>query len=417
MDPADPGAIRATVTLIHGTFARKATWVSPDGSIGKALRDRFGQAVHIAAFRWSGRNGSSARYKAAIDLADHLKSLKRDFPNARHFLVAHSHGGNVALYSAASDDVRPLIEGIVTLATPFIVCRERNLGPAGLFGRAFVFVFLVPIMLLSILAVEVWFPRPTFWGQNTVGYMTWVLLYIPVVVLWFIWGSFSDTLYKQLQLGTMAKDKLVILRGVADEASLSIAALGALSMLSNAVARMVARLVEVTRQLPAKLAPQRSWVVFLFIAGGLALAAVIAWLWLPRYAQLTMFTRFVAFWLLCHIMVTPFIASAIGLEEWDSTPTYVFGLLGVPATALALIGMLPFGWRIALASLALDVTVESSPPGTYEVTLVIPEAVTKSDRAVPLLHSALYDDRKVIERIVAFVEANVPHDTQTALFT
>src|SRR6185436_6680725 len=117
-----------------------------------ALRARFGDSVHVVEFRWSGRNSTSARHKASLELAGHLKALEQTYPNARHYLVAHSHGGNVALYAAASAEIHSLIAGVVTLATPFIVCRERNLGPAGLFRRAFLFVFLVPVMLLSVFA-------------------------------------------------------------------------------------------------------------------------------------------------------------------------------------------------------------------------------------------------------------------------
>ena len=104
-----------TVTLIHGTGARGAPWTQRGSPLWRDLQTRFGAAV-IDRFDWSGDNNSFARLGAGAELAKHLENLKQRHASARHYLVAHSHGGNVALYAAA----RTKVDGIVCLATPFI---------------------------------------------------------------------------------------------------------------------------------------------------------------------------------------------------------------------------------------------------------------------------------------------------------
>lgn len=50
------------VTLVHGTFARKARWVSPKSNFRRLLRDSLtDRTVDIEAFHWSGRNSPKSR--------------------------------------------------------------------------------------------------------------------------------------------------------------------------------------------------------------------------------------------------------------------------------------------------------------------------------------------------------------------
>lgn len=111
------------VTLVHGTFARSAPWTRE----GSVLRREIAAAVcehdcdvSFDIFEWSGRNTHRARVKAGHELAAHITRLREAMPRCRHFIVAHSHGGNVALLAHKHLPGFRHALGIATLGTPFI---------------------------------------------------------------------------------------------------------------------------------------------------------------------------------------------------------------------------------------------------------------------------------------------------------
>lgn len=82
------------------------------------------QATDLSAFLWSGANSIEERRSAAAGLAKMLDEGVAAAPNAQHFIIAHSHGGNVALDArqAMSRDTHNV--NIITLATPFLSIYE-----------------------------------------------------------------------------------------------------------------------------------------------------------------------------------------------------------------------------------------------------------------------------------------------------
>ena len=77
----------------------------------------------LNTYTWTGSNSFRARNAASLDLADELRDISENSPDADIVLIAHSHGGNVALNAIANSDVR--IAGLVAMATPFsrAICR------------------------------------------------------------------------------------------------------------------------------------------------------------------------------------------------------------------------------------------------------------------------------------------------------
>lgn len=124
--PTNSNAHDVVVTLVHGTFARGTAWVQE----GSVLRQWITQSVERDAnrvifdiFEWSGQNSHRARVKAGYELAEHIRHIRKHHPNCRHFIVAHSHGGNVALLAQKHlpEDQHAL--GIATLGTPFVYAQ------------------------------------------------------------------------------------------------------------------------------------------------------------------------------------------------------------------------------------------------------------------------------------------------------
>lgn len=151
MDEDGQSAATTVVTLIHGTFARSAPWTQ-DGSTFRKELARLQGPVTFRPFEWTGANSHNARIAAGVQLGKHIPNAKTVFPEARHVLIAHSHGGNVAFYSLRDVEVKEAICGIVTMGTPFITCELRSEHTVvGVFRYLFAtLTFVVSFGLLEI---------------------------------------------------------------------------------------------------------------------------------------------------------------------------------------------------------------------------------------------------------------------------
>ena len=89
----------AVVTLVPGTWAGKAAWIRADSPLSRALT-RAG--CQVVPFEWSHSNCYRARARAARRLAGQLQGQIKENPGARQWVVAHSHGGNIALRAVRS---------------------------------------------------------------------------------------------------------------------------------------------------------------------------------------------------------------------------------------------------------------------------------------------------------------------------
>ena len=121
------------ITLIHGTWACGARWTQEGSLLVSALQAADPEAC-IERLEWSGGNSHAARLDAAEKLVDHVRKFHRLYPDAKHYVIAHSHGGNVIRYALSLADISGYLHGVICLSTPFIACR-RNLGRKELWSR------------------------------------------------------------------------------------------------------------------------------------------------------------------------------------------------------------------------------------------------------------------------------------------
>ncbi len=124
--PRKPGLV---FVIVHGTASRNARWIRPDSKIRRRLERHFGRRGLTVSFEWSGANTDEARLTAAKALGKRIAELYEEF-HAPIYLVAHSHGGNIALYSMRDPSVEAKVVGVICMATSFIQCRPRPLIPA-----------------------------------------------------------------------------------------------------------------------------------------------------------------------------------------------------------------------------------------------------------------------------------------------
>lgn len=125
----DTSSAPLVVTLVHGTFAKGALWTREGSTLRREIADALGAHeanVIFDVFEWSGRNAHKARVKAGYQLAEHIRELRARLPDCRHFIVAHSHGGNVALLAHKHLPVELHALGVATLGTPFLFARMRG---------------------------------------------------------------------------------------------------------------------------------------------------------------------------------------------------------------------------------------------------------------------------------------------------
>jgi hypothetical protein len=147
MDAHDSNSI-VTVVPIHGTFARGAAWTHPDSYFMKALSQILGPGMRLRVFEWSGDNSHAARLQAGRELSEFVGPCSASHPSGPCVLIAHSHGGNVALYALRDESVRPAVSAMVCMSTPFLDCWLRDqLAPK---ARAFLQIVATALLLITI---------------------------------------------------------------------------------------------------------------------------------------------------------------------------------------------------------------------------------------------------------------------------
>ena len=108
--------------LIHGTFGSQGAWYQKDGEFYESLKKgayNKGKLKKICAYTWSGRLKPAERFNAALDFLDFLTN--NTVPTDTINIIAHSHGGNVAIMASQlfkKYNMQHKINSLYCLATP-----------------------------------------------------------------------------------------------------------------------------------------------------------------------------------------------------------------------------------------------------------------------------------------------------------
>lgn len=222
------------VTLVHGTFGRKARWVRPESAMWRCLTATGGTCC---TFLWSGRNSHRARFRAAEGLAEHLDRQRREHPGSRQVVVGHSHGGNIATHAVwrLGKDAEQSIS-VVTLATPFLFARLKERPSVVLRIREALrpIVFMLGIAwVMPAIATGQWLSASWFgWLLRATSILT--LLQDVGIWRWTrihgnAWagdasaGSVRAQFVEQVQTPPCGSPNLLVIRAAADEASSTLA--------------------------------------------------------------------------------------------------------------------------------------------------------------------------------------------------
>jgi hypothetical protein len=252
------------ITLVHGTWPRnvwrdvfltpfygkwptrsfpRSLWFA-DGS---EFRNRLcaglskrGLSARISPFLWSGANSVRERDKAAQELAEHIRAKQFDHPGSIQVVIAHSHGGNVALRALDQPGVTGDEIFITTIATPFVEILPTKLSPAET-RRIDVMVSLTTSVLIPHYAIAIndaYFPTL---NPNVLSFIVALVCVLPFMLLFRLRARNTRTVDELVGLTSLSpsvrKHPLLVLRAVDDEAALTLAA----ATIGNRFSRLLER--------------------------------------------------------------------------------------------------------------------------------------------------------------------------------
>jgi hypothetical protein len=167
-------------------------WLRNESGFEDRLKELLGEGASFKYFEWSGRNTYTDRLKARDDLRDDLMKTAADNPSAKHFVIAHSHGGNAALYAMKDGELATKISGMVAMSTPFlnVKLRRAELRVLQLTLAAFLLASL-PFWFLTTLALELYQTSFT-WISSFSGLGKLMALALAGVLVW----RFTEGIFK-----------------------------------------------------------------------------------------------------------------------------------------------------------------------------------------------------------------------------
>ncbi len=372
------------VTLVHGTFDRRANWTRATSPLASELAARLPGRTGAQTFVWSGRNSHRARVDAGRRLARRLDANARLHPGARQVVIAHSHGGNVALYALRHRQTTTPVD-IACLATPFLVCRDRrDISPITHLAwiiMSIMLAFYLVLMVLSFLPdglVRTRGQPPPMWSYV----LGWVIVY---AALWAYIRRATRIWRERLAWPDGAGIRLMTVSYPYDEAKMLLASLGiGTTRISRAIWTLLGALFTL-------------WAAY-------ALLTALVWKFFPDLYRSELFTtikwwgegpgalrtpRHEFYFLLFCMMVPPLVFTA-----------YLLPLLrGHP---------LGYGWEWPSMTMLLDVDTRDTPDGfavdeAQHVQLEAPDAGMRAGRWA---HSTIYDDPRLPAALAAWLDGD-----------
>lgn len=354
------------LTLVHGTWSPNAPWVQSESPFSEYMEKRVDGLVAATRLNWTGSNTLTGRFQAAGWLRSRIDTVEKEYPTARHFIIAHSHGGNIAMYALRDPEIEKKVAGVICLGTPFLFPRPREFGPFGwtCISRGAGALFLVVGGLVSL---TVYIPGPEALVLLARGAFIALVTIVGVKRVQ-EWIRDAERMRKRLAMPDLKHSQVFVVRAPGDEASGGLAGLRTAGTVLGLGWRRLA------------------------VPGG-ALVRLAARL---RH-------RTARRWRLLRLPITVATICLGGIGgAYLTVAGLILGLLGSLAS-----GILRFvGKELAPFGLFLDVTIEASPPGTWLVyQLGTPTTESPEDSLIGrgLDHSSIYTDPRALAAIADWI--------------
>jgi pimeloyl-ACP methyl ester carboxylesterase len=220
--------MQTSLFLVHGTFAGKAAWTSPDSPFCSYLKSRLQIADKIGKVKWSGANTTAAREAGVKDLTQKLSDSLQKHPTNKHVVIGHSHGGNIAVHAVSRNPDFAKVS-VALLSTPFLIVRQRawsytfwlSFAIGSCLGLIFLIGFPVAVALaIGKLPKDVSVslaPYPIIALLIAIGIAIGALL--RAVYICFVMRKSTNRILKQNKLTIPPTADILIIRESGDEAS------------------------------------------------------------------------------------------------------------------------------------------------------------------------------------------------------
>ena len=382
------------LVLVHGTFSPNAPWTKQDSDLCRSLRSTLQGEVNIHAVRWSGLNSYSARRRAATKLKSLICLLKSKNRDAPLFVIGHSHGGNITM-SALQDIDQALVDGVVTISTPFLHAEIDP--PRGI--------------LRNSIGALAWALMTFTWVHILVGYQliethqvsdVWaglviLLLVLPAAAIQGLIEGKAKDFAEQDTVGDAYASKTLILRTSADEASLLLGVSALVGWATSAVYRLAFWMPDALEHSAGdlwrfvKTNAKLLWLAYAVACSVATLGVLIE----PEQG--------LPFAILIVVLFSPLLALGIfnlsNFFNWG-VAIMVFMVIAAPLPiVLGLIAALAVGKEAAPYATIVRVFAEPTPPGKWTLQYLPAISSDVGGAQAALRHSRLYNDPVAIALI------------------
>jgi hypothetical protein len=368
--------------LVHGTFAKRAHWVRSGSPFCESLLRHLEPDTSIQCFIWSGRNSIGARQEATHRLGELLRESVTRFRGVRHFVIGHSHGGNVALNAVASPDLADV--GVVCLSAPILYAMPRT---ALTESNAFLWLIISFFNIVALVALVVLASHRLKWGDL----VYWSMAVLVSFLGWKALAAYRDNaklVAQTINVPYHVHDRVLFLRFVGDEASLALGAFQALQYVMNSLIRAIVAVFSVGFRFWKWAIADSNW-------NWVGISSVL----LGMSMIVDSFSNFNMLWLDFPMLL---VWGLLLLAPLLLTPTLALFAL-VTGFVSILVGIAPFGFRLAIATMWIELCVEALPCGRWNALVLEPSAQSS---AAGLRHSFCYQEEPAIRAIVEHVKGN-----------
>lgn len=354
------------------------------------------------SFAWSGRNRNADRFEAEKRLAIQLRQQVCQYPTAKHYVIAHSHGTQVALYALRDPFFEGRIAGVVAMGSPFILSTPRD---TGVFSQNFLGWFPIRLFVLLIgVAISSIFAGAWIEERGTMPpALKWLfdgLLFVPIVTLLLL-ASFTSCLNKLRDFCYRPIDRWISTSQQMTTQALGFDAITATPMLfiTSAVdeAYWMLKVEGLISQLCVKGYVALSVLIWIFAAVApfaFMIGFLAPLLHLPGESLMLLWAQ--------SLVLIPLAAFVLALIE----------ILFIPLMAVFAANGIAFGWDKISTYLWCRVGVYRKPEHcssvSYEVVKLRPTRIFRLRRGLvgSLAHCAYYADTTCVTRIVAWLRCH-----------
>jgi hypothetical protein len=377
----EAAGLRYRLILVHGTWARGAKWIEPGSETVKGVVAQLHAPAATVAMRWSGRNTFSARRQASEMLGKEIQEQASRHPNDKIFVIAHSHGGNVAMQAIQNGDVRDKISGLVCLSTPFFHVRPRPMAYWFALTHLIIMFVSIPALLTAVLYYSGIGNGIGLVCSAVIGLVFWCVGLLSIAV--FI-TSKTDRLAHSLGHPFVHTVPTLCIRAAGDEASLLLATFQLIGWVTGRpIALGELEWKESSERLQA--VGRLLFRLTIFGGGALLVASLIS-----RYTGQKIFGITA---ILIGLAVGAILSRFLPIARYPLA--VLMAVFTLPFYLLLSVFALPFGWELSAACWFYDVTVEAAPPG-LAACYHIEDDLTRA-RSGGLMHSETWNDSRASE--------------------